>query len=240
MSIDYGAWGPYNDSLAGPPSVAFVEHFTTLLHPGAAIFEVGIGSGRLALPLARAGFRVEGIDASEDMLNLLKANDPDGLVRGWQSDITEPQALKGYDAVLLAYNVLSMMPSRQAQVLCLTRASGLLTPGGVLIVENATPHSVFAQLNERNQSLGVQFRDGNVWLNLGRYFPEEERFLVRFLAFEDGSFVQRSGDLTLIHPETVRELVAAHGLSQVSLYSDWDGSAYRPGSQGFVATFRRT
>lgn len=239
MNGDYGAWGRYNDQLAGPPGADFTGFFQGLLPPGAQILEVGVGSGRLALPLARAGFTMHGIDSSEDMLALLKEADPQGTVTAWHADITDDPDLDSYDAVLLAYNVLSMMPTRQDQQRCLAAAARKVRPRGFLVVENVAPRAVLSQLNERNQVLGVQFRDNNVWLNLGRYYPTEERFLVRYLAFEDRAFVQRSGDLTLINPEQVREMAAQNGLDLTCLAEDWNGAAFTTSSDQFVMTFQR-
>ncbi len=239
MSADYGIWGRYNDSLAGPPGTAFAQFFQDLLPRAARILEVGVGAGRLALPLARAGFRMSGIDSSEGMLALLKEADTTGLVNSWHADILDAEDLGTYDAVLMAYNVLSMMPSREAQARSVAAAARCIAAGGYLVVENAAPRAILSQLNPRGQTVGVQFQDGNVWLNVGRYFPEDERYLVRYLAFGGDAFVQRHGDLTLIAPEQLRELATQTGLDTAGLMQDWSGSPFTSRSDQYVMTFRR-
>src|SRR5918997_4568228 len=50
------------------------------------ILELAVGTGRLAIPLARRGHEVTGIDISPDMLAVLARSDPDGLVRTHRGD----------------------------------------------------------------------------------------------------------------------------------------------------------
>ncbi len=240
MSVtDYGVWGTLNDALAGPAEPEFVEYFNSLLQPNARVFEVGIGSGRLALPLAKSGFRVSGIDTSQRMLQLLAENDPDQLISYSTGDITEDRNFGRFDAVLLAYNVLSMLPNREAQERGLRNACRHLASNGFLIIENVTPHAITSQLNERRQAIGVQFHDDELWLNLSRYYPEEQRYKARFLALETGGFVERSGDLTLIEATTVCDLVTSQGLDLIRQADSWAGHQFSNDSASYILTFQR-
>lgn len=239
MSTDYGVWSRYNDTLAGPPGEDFIAFFRELTPPPASILELGVGSGRLALPLADAGYRVHGVDSSEHMLTLLRANDRESRITATRGDIVGPLSLGTFDVVLLAYNVLSMMASREQQLCCLRAAESHLAGAGRVVIENVAPRALLRQINERNQSVGVQFIDNNVWLNLGRYFPDEERYLVRYIAFESDTVVERSGDLTLISPEQVRCLADQCGLRVVDVRADWDGTEFTTSSDQYVMTLQR-
>ena len=238
-STDYGVWGTLNDKLAGPAESEFIEYIAGLLQPRGRVFEVGIGSGRLALPLARAGFAVSGIDTSERMLQLLAANDPEQLISWWQGDITEDRIYGTFDVVLLAYNVLSMLPDTEAQEQALRNACRHVASGGFLVIENVAPQAITSQLNERNQAVGMQFHDDDVWLNLSRYYPAHNHYKARFLAFENGCFIERRGDLTLIKEEKVREAVSRNGLEFVRLAESWTGDPYSDASAKYVLTFLR-
>lgn len=238
-STDYGVWGTLNDKLAGPAESEFIEYIAGLLQPSGRVFEVGIGSGRLALPLARLGFAVSGIDTSERMLQLLAANDPEHLISCWQGDITEDRLFGVFDVALLAYNVLSMLPDAQAQERALRNACRHVASGGFLVIENVAPQAITSQLNERNQAVGVQFHHDDLWLNVSRYYPADNRYKARFLAFENGSFFERRGDLTLIEEEKVREAVSRNGLELVRLAESWTGDLYSDASARYVLTFQR-
>lgn len=78
----YDAWYP-TDEVTG----ATVAHVAALAGPGGSVLELGVGTGRLALPLAERGLSVTGLDASPDMLDRLAAKDPDGRVRAVPGDV---------------------------------------------------------------------------------------------------------------------------------------------------------
>ena len=59
---------------------ATVDLIRSLAGSGGRVLELGVGTGRLAMPMAAAGLRVTGVDSSERMLDRLRAADPDGTV----------------------------------------------------------------------------------------------------------------------------------------------------------------
>lgn len=242
MIADYGVWGPYNDLLAGQPHPRFTTWMRQLSAPPARILEMGVGSGRLALPLADEGFDVVGIDASPTMLELLAQNDPDGKIKAILGDFaTSDVSACGseFDIVLLAYNALSMQPDLDAQRATLANAASAVREGGYVVIENPSERAVLSQINERNQALGVQFVDGNAWLYLARYFPDSRRYLARFMGFEGGGVVERSGDLTLISVDEIVGLGREVGLECIRVAAAWDGSPFLPSSEQYVMTLKR-
>ena len=109
---------------------------------GGAVLELGIGTGRLALPLARAGVEVHGVDASEDMLARLRAK-PGGaeipVVAGDFSDVSVPGT---FSLVVLAANTIFALPDQDAQVRCFANAASHLAPDGRFVVEAWIPDPI--------------------------------------------------------------------------------------------------
>jgi SAM-dependent methyltransferase len=110
---------------------------------GGPVLELGIGSGRLALPLVAAGLEVHGIDASAAMLDRLRSK-PGGdqvvLTVGDMAELAlavEPAA--GFALVFVAFNTLFNLPSEAQQVACLRRVRQLLAPGGRFVLEAFVP-----------------------------------------------------------------------------------------------------
>ncbi len=242
MIADYGVWGTYNDLLAGPPDAAFLAWMRSLSAPPARVLEMGVGSGRLALPLAEEGFDVVGIDSSPAMLDLLAENDADGTVKSLLGDFATADLRacgSEFDIVLLAYNALSMQTDADAQRATLANAASAVRPGGHVVIENPCDHAVLSQINERNQAMGVQFVDGNAWLYLARYFPESRRYLARFMGFEAGGVVERAGDLTLISADEVVAVGRSLGLECTRVAAAWDGSPLLSSSEQYVMTLTR-
>lgn len=98
---------------------------------GATVVELGSGTGRLALPLFDAGFRVLAVDISFAMLT--RAGRGPTLL---QADITAlPLRDRSADVVVVAYNTLFNLPSRALQQQCFDEVARVLRPGGSLAIE---------------------------------------------------------------------------------------------------------
>ena len=123
-----------------------------LVEPPARVLELGVGTGRLALPLAARGFEVHGVDSSPAMLARLRAKpggDAVGVVEGDFADVGT--IVEGeYDLVLLAFNSLFELLDQDAQCRCVAGAVARLGAGGVFVLEALAP-----ELTRLEQSLTV-------------------------------------------------------------------------------------
>jgi SAM-dependent methyltransferase len=128
---------------------ATVERVAALARPrGGRVLELGAGSGRLAIPLAGAGLEVWAVDASDAMLERLRAK-PGGeavhVIVGDMAELAAPELAAGPDGglgfsvVLCAFNTLFNLTDTASQARCLTRVAALLAPDGRLLVEAFVP-----------------------------------------------------------------------------------------------------
>lgn len=131
----YDRWYPDDGSVADA-----VEALLPLAG-GGRVLELGVGTGRLALPLAAAGCDVTGLDASPDMLDRLASKDPDGTVRAVRGDVGEPADWPPgpFDLVVGALNLLLNLPDAATQARAVATAATVLVPGGHLVLETAVP-----------------------------------------------------------------------------------------------------
>jgi SAM-dependent methyltransferase len=102
---------------------------------GGRILEFGLGSGRLALPLAARGLEVHGIEGSPEMDALLKAKPGGDAITTTIGDFAETVVGEGFDLVVLALNTIFGMPTQAQQVACFENAARHLAPGGRFLVE---------------------------------------------------------------------------------------------------------
>ncbi|MET8681126.1 class I SAM-dependent methyltransferase [Streptomyces sp. NPDC004647] len=102
--------------------------------------EFGIGTGRIALPLARRGVPVHGIDVSRAMVARLRAKpggDAIGLTIG---DFATTRVAAGTFAVAyLVFNTINNLTTQDAQVACFRNAAAHLRPGGCFVIEVGVP-----------------------------------------------------------------------------------------------------
>lgn len=109
------------------------------LPAGGRVLDLGVGTGRLAIPLAAAGLEVVGVDASPRMLAVLAAKAGGARVEGVLGDMTDPPVHGRFDLVLLAFNTLFSLPDGASQAACLAAAARLLAPAGEVVVDAAIP-----------------------------------------------------------------------------------------------------
>lgn len=156
FSFDQRIARQYNDQRAHPLAVAqqIGEAIAALLPPGARLLELGIGTGRIAYPVARAGCHVVGVDLSRDMLNEVGRQSASAVGAPLllaQADIEHlPIKERSMDAVL-AVHVLHLVPDWRS---ALAEAARTLRAGGAFIQGRdwVDPNSVAGQIrNELRQ-----------------------------------------------------------------------------------------
>lgn len=126
------------------------------LTPPARVADLGCGTGRLALDLARRGFEVVAIDLSSSRLARLASRiEPGSRLLPVRSNLCEQGILRpsSFDAALLMYSTLGMVRGRRARVDVLRRALSALRPNGRLILH---AHSFWANLHP--SSLGPRIQ----------------------------------------------------------------------------------
>ncbi|HXF51440.1 MAG TPA: class I SAM-dependent methyltransferase [Dehalococcoidia bacterium] len=99
------------------------------------VLELGAGTGRVALHLARAGFRVVGVDASAEMLEVARRKTEPSLrrrVRWVQADMRDFDLRRRFDLVICAYGTFHHLRTSEEQRSCLRAVRRHLAPGGLL------------------------------------------------------------------------------------------------------------
>jgi SAM-dependent methyltransferase len=106
---------------------------------GGRALEMGIGTGRVALPLARRGVPVHGIELSEAMAARLRAK-PDGhVVPVTIGDFATTTVDETFSLVYVVFNTIMNLTTQAAQVACFRNAAAHLEPGGRFVVEVMIP-----------------------------------------------------------------------------------------------------
>jgi SAM-dependent methyltransferase len=115
-----------------------VEFLIGLAGDGAAL-ELGIGTGRIALPLAERGIRVHGIELSEAMVARLRAKpgaDRIGVTIGDFATITVGET---FSLAYVVFNTIGNLTTQAAQVACFRNVAAHLDPGGCFVIEIGIP-----------------------------------------------------------------------------------------------------
>ena len=115
-----------------------VDVLAELAGDGAAL-ELGIGTGRIALPLSRRGVPVHGIDLSESMVARLQAKpaaDDIGVTIG---DFATTTVEGRFTVAYLVFNTIMNLTTQAEQVACFRNVAAHLEPGGCFVIEVGVP-----------------------------------------------------------------------------------------------------
>jgi SAM-dependent methyltransferase len=132
----------YDETAADMFETAAVEPVVDLLadlaFDGTAL-ELGIGTGRIALPLAHRGIQVHGIDLSEAMVARLRAKPGAGQIGVTIGDFATTTVPGHFSVAYLVFNTIMNLTTQDDQVACFSNVAAHLTPGGCFVVEVSVP-----------------------------------------------------------------------------------------------------
>ena len=219
----YDRW--YTDATDVEDIVATVRSL------GTSVLELGIGTGRLAIPLADAGLAVSGIDASPAMVAKLHEKRPDIPVA--IADFTDVAVEGTFDVVLLAFNALLNLLTLDDQARCLRNAAARLRPGGSVVVETFVPDD-----DAPTQGLDVRSvePDEVQW----SVFRVEDRIVSGSIVTvrEDSGVRLRPWRIRLTTPTELDEVAARAGLELVRRTGGWRGEPFTTESERQVTVYR--
>jgi SAM-dependent methyltransferase len=110
------------------------------LSSGGRALELGIGTGRIALPLHQAGIEVHGIEASQAMLDKLKAKTGSENIAVSIGNFAEVDVEGQFDLIFVVFNTFFALGSQEEQIRCLKNAARRLTPKGLFLMEVFFPN----------------------------------------------------------------------------------------------------
>lgn len=202
------------------------------------VLELGVGSGRLALPMADRGLRVTGVDSSPAMLDQLAAKPGAERVEVVQGDMSRAHELvRGpFAVVLVAFNTLFNLTSEAAQLACLGACARLLAPDGSLLVEAAVPADPPGRVERDLSTVRVEL--DRVVLSATEHDPATQMVTGQHLDITDGGIRLRPWRIRYLSPAQLDDLARRAGLELVDRHADWTGTPASPDSAVLISRYR--
>src|SRR4051812_9232219 len=122
-----------------PAVVEPAVDFLAGLAAGGAALELGIGTGRIALPLSRRDVRVHGIDVSQAMVTRLRAKPGGDTIGVTIGDFVSTRVEGTFTLVYLVFNTIMNLTTQDEQVECFRNVAAHLEPGGCFVIEVGVP-----------------------------------------------------------------------------------------------------
>jgi cyclopropane fatty-acyl-phospholipid synthase-like methyltransferase len=151
-------------------SVSFLEQ----LAGGGPALELAIGTGRVALPLAARGVRVDGIDFSAPMVAKLRAKPGGDQLAVTIGNFADVPVQGSYRLIFLVFNTLFNLLTQDEQVRCFENVAAHLTEDGSFVVEAFVP-TFLTRLRDDQYVNAEALAVNEVWLDVGRHDPVTQR-----------------------------------------------------------------
>ena len=235
-SFGRAAADSYDDEPRGDEAacVAFLEQVAR----GGPALELAIGTGRIALPLAERGIRVDGIDLSPEMVAKLRAKPGGELISVSMGDFAAVPVDGTYTLIYLVYNTLFNLLTQDDQVRCFENVAAHLSPSGVFVVEAFVPAFLFRLRDNQYvdaESIGV----AEVWLDVGRHDPVGQRLDETHVALTPAGIRLFPIVCRYAWPSELDLMARIAGLRLVDRWGGWDEEPFTSTSVRHVSVYGR-
>ena len=205
------------------------------LAAGGSVLELAIGTGRIALPLARLGLNVTGIDASPEMIAKLREKPGGADLPVTIGDMAEVDVDGTFDHVFLVFNTFFNLQSQADQLRCFRNVAKTLNSNGTFLIEAFVPDP---SRYKDGQDLRTKRLDMHaLWLDAVVHDPVGQRLeFQRVRIAEDGI---RLVPLVLRYawPAEIDLMAKLAGLELKHRWGGWDRSAFDANSRMHVSVY---
>ena len=222
-------------SLGDPEHVDPVVDVLEDLAGGGRALELGIGTGRIALPLAARRVEVHGIDASEAMVEKLRQKPGGAGIPVTLGDFVEADVEGRYSLVYVVFNTLFGALTQEAQVRCFRSVARRLADGGVFLIEAFVPDPT-RFVRGQNIQAGLVEAD-HVSIDLSRHDPVEQTVTSSHLHIAESGVRLYPVKLRYAWPSELDLMASLAGMELRYRWSDWRGSPFTASSTSHVSVY---
>lgn len=228
---------PHDDSAT--PLVELL----TALHPdpSAGTLEIGVGTGRIALPLSERVGAITGVDISESMLERLQERNLGGAVTAIQGDMRTYQDDRTYGLVYIVCSGLSLLLHPEEQKEAVRRAADRVAPGGRLVLEvHHGPGCLAFHEGRRQASMMTRYPEPNTALLTHMTVMPGQVWKCDHIWFEsDGTHRIASEVIRLLERSELDEYAGAAGLTPVQHFGDAFGNPLTDDAAMMIGVYQK-
>jgi SAM-dependent methyltransferase len=221
----------------GPDAAdAAADRLAELAGDGPAL-ELGVGTGRVALPLAERGVEVHGIDASEAMVARLREKPGGDGIPVTFGDFADVGVDASFSLIFVVFNTLFALLTQEDQVRCFANVATRLQPGGVFVVEAFVPD---LSLFDHGQNVSVQrIEMAAVSLDVSRHDAATQRVSAQHLVLQADRVRLRPVELRYAWPSELDLMARLAGVHLRERWGGWQKEPFHAGSAGHVSVYER-
>jgi hypothetical protein len=221
----------YDDGpMSSPELVGPAVDFLAAIAGDGAALELGIGTGRVAVPLTRRGVPVHGIDLSEAMVAKLREKPGADRIRTTIGDFATTRLDRTFRLAYLVFNTIMNLTTQDAQVACFENVALHLERGGSFVVEVMVPDLRRLPPGERY----VTFSVSETHVGIDEYDVANQGLISHH--FTKGL---NSVPFRYVWPAELDLMAQIAGLTLRERWADWDRSPFTSESRSHVSVWER-
>jgi len=228
----YDAWC---ESVAGLDTAGAVDFLADLAGSG-PVLELAVGTGRLALPLAKRSLEVHGIDVSAEMLAKLRAKPGGDRLDLAQGDMADIDIDTRFRLVFVAFNTFFVLPSQEEQVRCLKNIARHLEADGTFLIEAFVPDLRRFAVDGPTSTQRIELADVTL-VDLATHHRAEQRVESTHIVLRSGGIDVVPVSIRYAYPGEIDAMAAVAGLRLRERWSSWRREPFDDDSTQHISVY---
>lgn len=216
-----------------------MQQVLALVQPkGKSVLDLGCGPGRCAIPLARRGFSVTGVDRTGYLLAKARRRARAARVRiEWvRADMRDFVRPGAFDFVLSMFTSFGYFDDKREDVIVLGNMFASLRPGGTCLVDMMGKECLARIFLPIKSEI---LPDGTRVVQHHKVFDDWTRIWNKWIIVRNGRTQSRTFHHTVYSGQELRERLEGVGFAGVRLYGDLEGGEYGTSAKRLVAVARK-
>jgi SAM-dependent methyltransferase len=237
MSFDEDVAARYDDVAQRGDEQATVTFLAELAQDGAAL-ELAIGTGRIALPLAARGVRVDGIELAPAMIAQLRAKPGGDQLSVTPGDLADVAVDGRYRLIYVVFNSLFNLLTQDDQVRCFQNVAAHLTDDGSFVIEAFVP-SHLHRLRDHQYVIAEGISIDEVRLDVARHDATTQRLEKNHVSLTTAGTRLMSIILRYAWPSELDLMARIAGLRLKERWAGWNREPFTSSSPSHVSVYGR-
>jgi len=200
------------------------------------VLELGIGTGRIALPLHQRGIRVHGIDLSTAMVQRLRAKPGSDGIDVTIGDFARTTVDETFTLAYLVFNTINNLTTQDEQVQCFVNVAAHLRPGGCFVVEVGIPRLQWLPPGERVRPFTVT----PTRLGFDEYDVANQELISHHFWLDGDHFRRLSMPFRYVWPAELDLMARIAGMRLRERWSGWNRELFTNDSRKHISVWEKS
>jgi SAM-dependent methyltransferase len=213
-----------------------IDALAELAQNGRAL-ELGIGTGRIALPLSERNVEVHGIDAASSMISRLRSKPGGAFIPVTKGSFADVSVDGEFALVYVVFNTFFALASQDEQVRCFRNVAAHLSPGGCFVIEAFVPD--ITRFDHGQTNWATKVTEDRVELDVGRHDAATQKVVSQKVVITDGNVRLYPVQIRYAWPSELDLMAQLAGLRLRERWSNWRREPFTSESGMHISIYQK-